>query len=184
MTVKEIIRTTAVLLGKEYVVKEIDEGGDNVVAQKEISQMVTLCNLVVSELARRSFPVTTLQTLSSPSKTVKLIIMRYNVVELIEAYDVDGNTVAFTLDGDVAYAEREVYKIKYSYEPPVYALNDDVDFIRKYKSLRVFSYGLASEVCMTESRFREASLWRKKFEKAVADVVGIKNFKIKPRYWS
>ncbi len=184
MTVKEIIRTTAVLLGKEHVVDEIDNGGGNAVAQKEISQMVTLCNLVISELARRKFPMTTEQILSEPSKTVRFIVMRYNVVELLEAYDVDGNAVAFTVDGDVANADREVYKIKYTYEPPVYAPDDDVDFIRKYKSLRIFSYGLAAEVCMSESRFREAALWRKKFEKAVADVVRIKNVKIKPRCWS
>ena len=72
--------------------------------------------------------------------------------------------------------------MEYEYAPSNYGINDAVGFNGKITAA-LLGYGVAAEYCVTQGRFEEAVLWRKRYTEGVERVVLPKSREIKGRCW-
>lgn len=184
MTVKEIIKKSATLSGREDIADCLSK--DDAVSTEEtfsaIDVMVRLLNMVISELSASFIPMITIESVSAKA-TLKLDSLDKKVIEILKAYDQNGNEVAFTTGYDHIKVSSPIAKIEYRFHPDTYALNDEIDYKERDIPEAVIAYGLAAEFALSEGDFDRACSLHDRYVEGVHAICKPKNSTIKARSW-
>lgn len=182
MTVKEIIKVVATLLGREEVTDYLT-GGERASDQtmRAVDLMVRCTNLVISELAGTYIPMT--ETDAFDTTEIYFSDFKERIVKVLGVFDADGNQKRYTHCPDKIITGHGKTQITYEYIPSNYGIDDVIGYAETDAPLLMLAYGVASELSLIERSFDESVSWRNRFIDALKKVVLPKNKKIKERRW-
>lgn len=184
MTIKNVIKTAAAFFNSEDVISYLDEvagsGGESTL--KTVNLLTRLANLVISELAATYIPMTTTERVNVQNGKIVFADLTYNVTRVLSVKTVSGAETDFAVKPEYAEVKDGAYDVEYEYAPPNYGLTDEIGFGGKVTAV-LLGYGLAAEYCITQGRFEEAVMWRKRYTFGVERLVLPKNAVMKGRCW-
>ena len=187
MTVKEIIKTSSVLLGRDdvygYLSGEEFLSEDRARLQLEVNSFVKCVNLTLNEIATEYIPVVKTEAINNYSGYIYFNSLQMNVLDVLGVYDAGGNKVSYKVMPVCVKTGSQASKIEYSYIPPEYSLEEVVAYEEKLVPARVIAYGVASQMCIIEGRFDQATVWEKRYKESLKNLIPLKKAKIKGRYW-
>ena len=185
MILKDIIKSACVYLGDTAVADYL--GGNSVgtsAVLKKVNIYANLCNIVIAELAAGYIPMVATETVALSDGKALFSGFSYNLTRVLSVKDATG--------GDIPYEIFPTYLktdglfnsciVEYEYSPSNYGLTDTVGF-KSSVSATLLSYGLCAEYCVTEGRFEEAVMWRKRFTDGVERLILPKNSQTAARCW-
>lgn len=184
MTVKEIIKNTAAMIGREDVIKYLEEGekasvGKDTLASLDI--LTRLLNLVVNELACSYIPMVKVENADSNDGKIYHKDLSETPLRILGVYDEQGKSVDFAVDSIYTKTVRGKVKVEYSYLPTVYGIDEEIGYSEKDVSISVLCYGLAAEFAVSQGLFDEAVTWHGRYADGVAAKCLPKNKRIKNR---
>ena len=177
MTVKDIIKASATLIGRDEIVGQLNGTQSCVEAQRSVDKMVELLNLVIGELYSSYIPLVTSEGRVYYDNLSKIAIKINKVfsAQNVELYFDVRSTYLQTDSGNVT--------IEYQFVPKKYALSDTIDYTEKDVPMHALVYGLCAEFCLSEARFEQAVAHHKRYVDAISQVVKLKSVNIKERSW-
>ena len=185
MTIKDIIKITATIIGREDVVEYL-ENKTATPSQEVINTvdvMKRLANLVINELACSFIPMKKLETQAVKDGKVFYKDLSFNPLVILNAYDVNGNKLSMIVKNTHIQIDSDRAQIEYTYFPPDYTIDQVIGFQEKDVSARVLAYGLAAEYAITQGCFKDAVMWHKRYADCVYLATSPKNSTIKERLW-
>ena len=186
MTVKEILLSTATCLGREDIVNYLNDQASSVNAEtiSAVSNMVSLLNMVLGELASTFVPMVKSEVIIFSSNKFRFSELTENIIEVVDLHDEYGNEFTYEISGQNLIADLRSGVLKYQYLPKNYDLNDVVGYKETEVSKMTLTSGLAAEYSISEGLFDEAVMWHKRFVDGVNAITRPKNVKIKSRCWA
>lgn len=183
MKLKEIVKTTAMYLGRNDVITYLEDTNANASSNVlELINNLTRCaNLVINELALSYIPMYKEESISTTDNRVNYSDLDENVNEVIAVFDEYGNDVDYKINPEYIECNLNRVKIRYKYLPSNYGLNDDIGYSENQVSARIIAYGTASEVCLLSREYQESLMWRNRFNDGISCVLMPKNRIIKNR---
>ena len=186
MSIKEIIKITATVIGREDVVEYL-EGKVQTPSQEVVDTvevMVRLANLVINELACSFIPMKKVEKVVVKDGKVYYKDLSYNPLVILNAYDKNENELSFLVKNTHVELDSYTAEIEYSFVPPNYTLDQEIGYQEKDISARVLAYGLCAEYAITQGCFKDAVMWHKRYEDSVYQACAPKNSTIKERRWA
>ena len=184
MTIKDIIKTAAVLMNLTDVVEYL---GDNAAAPASATlaradALTRLANLTVSELAATYAPMVCAEEVETADGKIVFANLSHNITKILSVKNQFGQDAEFKIYPEYLKVFGGRFTVEYEYAPANYGLNDSVGFNGKITAA-LLGYGVAAEYCITEGRFEEAVLWRKRYTEGVERAVLPKSAVAKGRCW-
>lgn len=183
MNIKDVIKLSATYLGRENVVKYLEQNlsqtDENVLAT--IDTLTRCANLVINELACSYLPMIRRERVNAVGGKVYYTELPERVLEIKGAYDLDGNEIGFKVNAEYVETLYGEYIVEYAYMPPNYGLTDEIGYSEAKISARVIAYGATAEFCLTEHAFDESVLWHNRFTGALSLILSPKNKRVKER---
>lgn len=184
MTVKDILKKSATLSGREDVVEYLSS---NTVATEEtnyaVNAMLRLLNMVISELCASFVPMVTIEEIDT-TDTIKYENLKKTAIEIVRVFDQSGNEIPFKVYYDHAKTQSICTKVEYKFHPQTYAINDEIDYSEKDISETLLAIGLSAEFALSEGDFDRACSLHERYVEGVRAILRPKNTKIKARSWA
>ena len=181
MTVKEILREAAQMLGLDDTVAYLD-GEDE--ETKEAVQLLRCFNVVENELALDYLPLYAETEIDTPSGIVLYSVLPHKIVRVLRVLDEHGEKVKYTLYPTQIKACVGKIKIAYTYAPCEKTLDESSDY-QLQASKRLFAYGIAAEFLLGQGAFEQAAVWDKKYKDAITAAYQARPCKImRSRRWA
>lgn len=183
MTVKDIMRTVATLVGREDVVKYLlkeSEGNEEVLS--DIDLLTRLINIVVSELACSYVPMVAREKIEVKNGKFYFKDLTKTPLSVKNVYDYYGNQTAYSVTGEYIKTDLGV-QIEYTILPSNYGLEDQLGYTEKDISPIILAYGTAAEYSISKGCFDEAVTWHNRYVNALSEVCLPKNKMVKQRSW-
>ena len=189
MTVRDILINTGVMIGRpdvvDYFCDQVNMGED---IYEDITFLVKVLNVVLTELASTYMPLTTKEEVTFYDGQYQYAEFSKKVVKILNVYDNSGDKKAFTETAEYIQLENCNSQlldltVEYQFLPEEYFEDSEVDYSERNISAKVLAYGVASEYCISQGRFEEAVMYHKRYVYAIQEIKGIKNAKIKSRSW-
>jgi hypothetical protein len=166
MTVKDIVRLSAIYLNMENVVKYLDGGEDND-ALGAVNTLTVCANIVVNELACTYIPMIKTEPVTPKKGRVYFSELTETPLEIISVKDGD-NELSFSFDPEYIVVSSSAKTVSYKYLPPNYGLTDNTGYKETQVPVRVLAYGTVAEYCLTIGAFSESVMWRNRFNEAIS----------------
>lgn len=185
MTIKEIIKNTATMIGREDIVKCLESNVDyqSQALKDNVNTLVKLANLVINELACSFVPMVTVEKISAQDGKVYYTSLSNNPLKIIGIYDNYGNDVLKKITATFAMVSASEVLVEYSFFPKTYALEDNVGYQEKDVPMRVLCYGLCAEFALSMGCYKDAVMWHGRYEDGLVEFYKPSNSKIKRREW-
>ena len=197
MTIKDILKTAATLLNltdcTEYftaIDTEAEQiGGENAANNttidvlSKVDLLTRLANLVIAELASSFVPMTCAEEVETADGKIVFADLAHNITRILSVKNEFGQDAEFKLYPEYVKVFGGIYTVEYEYLPENYAMGDTVGFKESKITAALLGYGVAAEYCITQGRFEEAVLWRKRYSYGVERAALPKNAAIKGRCW-
>jgi len=183
MTVKDIIKVQALLVGRQDVFDYLSgktESPDTATI-KAVDLMVNCVNLILSELACTYIPMTT--TFTATDSEIVFANLPERILEIQSVKDKSGREKSYKFTPEKISGLNKGDVLIYSYLPSNYGLDEKIGYNETQISNRVLAYAVASEYLLTERAFDEAVMWRNRYVNELSDSIKVKNSKIKARRW-
>lgn len=183
MKLKDVIKLCAVYLGRERVVKYLEDG-INISDEDVLSTVdaLTRCaNVVISELACTFFPLVKKEKTGAEGGRTYYVNLTETPLEIKNVYNDAGSKIPFEVLPEYVKTDETSVTIEYAYLPANYDLNSHIGYTESKVPSRVLAYGTTAEFCLTERSFDESVMWRKRFTDALSLMLKPKNSKIKQR---
>ena len=148
----------------------------------KIDALTRLSNLVISELAASYAPMVCTETVTTSNGRIVFSDLAHNVTRILSVKNQFGHDAEFRLYPEYLKVFGGEYTVEYEYAPANYGLNDSVGF-KSEITAALLGYGVAAEYCVTQGRFEEAILWRKRYTAGVERVALPKSAHMKGRCW-
>lgn len=184
MYIKDILKTSALLLAKENVLTYLNGDQSNLTTLATINNMTSLANIVISELASTYIPMVKQEVLSVKDQKIYYTDLSERVLSVLNVTDTEGKEVRHKIFAEYIFLSASTAVVEYEFSPPNYDLLDNVVFSNAQVDERVLAYGLNAEVCISEGRFSEAVTWHKRYVDAIANICKPKNSTVKQRRWA
>ena len=183
MTVKDVVKVQATLIGREDVVKYLSGELDNAdTATLNAVDIMTRCvNLTVSELAFSHIPMTKTYEVDGTEIVFKDVPDR--LLRIVSVTDKRGNNVEYEYSPEKLSAKKSGLIFTYNYLPKNYQIDDQIEYAEEVLPLRVIAYGSLAEYLLTQRAFDESVMWRNRFVSELTLLLTPKNSKIKERRW-
>ena len=183
MTVKDVIKVVATLIGREDVVKHLnkEEESTDTATLNTIDLMTRCVNLTVSELSATYIPMTKSIKLSGNEIVFRDIPDR--MLEIVSVCDKDGNPVEYKQSPEMIIAKKSGITLTYNYLAPNYDLEGEIGYTDNKVPLRIIAYASLAEYSLTQRAFDESVMWRNRFVSELSSLLTPKNSKIKQRRW-
>ncbi|MBQ0099039.1 MAG: hypothetical protein KBS91_00630 [Firmicutes bacterium] len=183
MKLKEIVKITAMYLGRNDVISYLDStnGTANANVLELINNLTRCANLVINELALSYIPMYKEENVNVLNNKINYSSLDENVTEIVAVYDEYGNDVHYVVYPEYIECNVSSVKVRYKYLPSNYGLNDDIGYSESQISSRIIAYGTASEYCLLSREYQESLMWRNRFNDGVSCVLMPKNGIIKNR---
>lgn len=184
MTIKDIIKTAAVYLNLTDVIGYLDgtDGSPTPITLSKTDLLTRLANLTVSELAGSYVPMICSEQVETEDGKITFASLTNNITRILSVKNEFGHDAEFKIFPEYIGVFGGKYTIEYEYAPANYGLTDTVGFNGKITAA-LLGYGVAAEFCITEGRFEEAVLWRKRYTYGVERVAIPKSTAMKGRCW-
>ncbi len=183
MVFEEIIKNTALMVGREDVVNYINYETD--LTGKDtyptLNLMTNLLNLVIRELAGTFIPMVKVESVQAENNKVYYKDLNETCLKVKKVYDEFGNEINFSITPEYLKVDNQNIKVEYEYIPPNYYLTDKIGYTEKDISQTALCYGLASEFCICKGNFEEAVMWHDRYVNSICAQRKIKNGFIKER---
>ena len=185
MLVKDIIKNSATLIGREDVVQYID-GNNSMPGEfttNTVDVMVRLLNLVVNELAGSFVPLVATEWLRATDGKILYQDLSYRVKEVLKVFDVNGDEALISVENTFIKVKSDNVQVEYSFFPDELNLNAEIGYQEKDVPLRVLCYGLLAEYSISQGCFKDAVMWHDRYADELIEYSKPKNAKIKRRDW-
>lgn len=183
MTIKEIINSTASVVGRKDVVEYLENGRESSSDTLDtVNKMVSLLNMIIGELAGTFIPLVKTEDIRVNDGKIYFKDLSFQPLEILDVYEGD-NPVKFVHYPEYIKVNGTSVKVVYSCIPPVYDINSSIDYSETDISKTAFIYGLCAEYCICSGAFDEAVLWHDRYVSCIKETRKLKNSKIKGRYW-
>ena len=184
MTIKDIVKTAAVFLNLTDVTTYLESNSvtPSQTTLTAVDSLTRLSNLVVVELAASYVPMTCSETVETADGKIVFGNLSHNVTRILSVKNQFGHDAEFRLYPEYLKVFGGIYTVEYEYAPANYGLNDAVGFNGRITAA-LLGYGVAAEYCVTQGRFDEAVLWRKRYTFGVERVALPKSADLKGRCW-
>ncbi len=184
MTVKEIIKTGASLLGRGEIVSYLDSGEDtdNVILAN-VNLMTRLVNLVISELADSYVPMVKTEEIATDGGKIYFKDLSENFLSVKQITDTKGRKIDYKIYNEYILVSRTAVILEYNFAPSNYGLEDKIFYQEKDIPLRVIAYGVIAEFCITEGSFDEAVMWHKRYAESIEKLCLPTNKRVAQRGW-
>jgi hypothetical protein len=186
MTVKEVLKTTATLLGREDVSgylndNSVEVGEDTLSA---LNVLVGLVNLVVNELSGTYIPLVKTETVPVENGRVYFSVLSETALKIQGVYSTAGKKIDYGYHPEyiIVNGQKQI-TIEYEYQPSNLGLEDSVGYNERQVSKRVIAYATAAEFCLTEGSFDKAVMWHERYVEEIKAICFPVNSKIKQRSW-
>ena len=185
MKIKDVVKTTALLLGKEKLYMAllsengIDSTDNEILALADV--MTRLANLVITELATSYILMKKREKVIFNAGKFFYANLSETPLKILGVYDLNGNSYKYSQHHEYLTAPTSCAVIEYAYKPANYDLDSIIGYTELDVSLRTLALGLAAECCIVEGRFDEAVMWHKRFEESVEKTCCPKNATVKER---
>lgn len=183
MVFEEIIKNTALMVGREDVVNyinyETDLTGEDTYPTLDL--MTNLLNLVIRELAGTFIPMVKVESVQAENNKVYYKDLNETCLKVKKVFDEDGNELGFSITPEYLKVNKENVQIEYEYLPPNYYLDSTIGYTEKDISQTALCYGLASEFCICKGNFEEAVMWHDRYVSSICAQRKIRNGFIKER---
>lgn len=184
MTLKDIILTTAMYLGREDVIAYLQNPNtstENTDVLSVVDNLTRCVNLVINELSASYFPLIKEENVTTENNKIRYDSLSETAVQIVEIVDEYENKVNFEICPEYVLLYQTNVKVRYKYIPCNLGLDSQAGYQESVVPTRVLAYGTASEFCLTEKGFNESLLWRNRFCDALGVLLKPKNSKIKDR---
>lgn len=185
MTIKDIIKSAATFLNLTDVTDYLNSNSSSSPATataSAVDSLTRLSDLVISELAASYIPMTCAETVQTSDGKIVFANLTHNVTRILSVKNQFGHDAEFRLFPEYLKVFGGEYTVEYEYAPENYGLNDSVGF-KNDVTAALLGYGVAAEYCVTQGRFEEAILWRKRYTAGVERIVIPRSAKMKGRCW-
>ena len=183
MTVKEIIKSACALVGREDVVKYLN---DNSVTVGEdtlptLNVMVSLLNIVIGELSGTFIPMIKLERVSAKNKRVYYADLLERCLKVIAVYDDSGNKINYAHTPEYMDVFADNVQVEYQFIPPNYDLESEIGYTDADISASALAFGLCAEYSISKGSFDQAVMWHERYVDAVSAKRKLKNGTVKQR---
>ena len=184
MIVRDIVRSSALILGRNDVVSYLNgENNSSTDTLECVNSLTNLCSLVLNELASTYLPMIRKETVTFVNNRQPFNQLAAKLTRMIAIYDMNGEKVDFSLDDNYILANVGKCIIEYEYSPKNYGLEETIGYSEKQISASVLAYGVASEYSITQGQFEQAVMLHKRFVDCLEEYCVPKNKVIKSRSW-
>ena len=183
MTVKEILKTSSSMLGREDVVEYLNgqKTDTNQYLLSTLNNMVNLLNLVIGELAGTFIPMVKTERVSVINGKIYYKDLSERAIEIRAVYTKDAVKCSFEQTAEYILVNDIEVDVEYEYAPTNYGLEDKIGYSPKEVSCATLSYGLCAEYSISLGDFDQAVMWHKRYVDSVKEHRKITNSKIKER---
>ena len=183
MTVKEILKTTSAMLGREdvnaYLSGDTEAVGENTLPT--VGVMVNLLNLVIGELAGTFIPMVKTETAATNDGKVYYADLIERALEIKAVYDLSGDEISYKQSAEFIKVNADKVLVEYEYAPPNYGLEDEIGYTEKDVTAGALAFGLAAEYSISLGSFDEAVMWHKRYVDSIAEQRKLRNVTLKTR---
>lgn len=181
MTVKDIIKKTAVFLGRERVLAFLETGETTDTDVYACINTLTRCaNIVINELACTYISMKKKETVQTDNGRLYFSALSETVLK-IESVKYGTEETSYKICDEYIDTLFPTVTIEYSYIPSNYGIDDVTGYSERDIPSRVIAYGVAAEYCLTERAFDESVMWHKRYSDSISEALKPKNVKIKDR---
>ena len=189
MTVGDILIKAGIMIGRpdiaDFFVDQINIGDET---YQDVALLLKIVNVVVNELSNTYFPLKTEQDVTFEDGIFAYENLEKKVVKILEVRDYLGNKVEFTEKTEYIELVKNqspslMLTVVYQFAPEMYYEESEIEYSEKDVPAIVIAYAVASEYCLSQSRFSEAVMHHNRYVLAIQELKGIKNGKIKGRSW-
>ena len=157
MTVKEVIKSSAELLGIELT-------------DENIEYWLNAYNNVENELAMDYFHLRSADKVLIKENKIKYSDLGKNAWRIMGVYDCNNHDLMYKLCPTyIGFAKKENEKycfVCYCYVPQEKDIDDISDFdVGMFKD--ILKYGVCSEYCLVQGKFEEAKIWDSKYKNLI-----------------
>lgn len=183
MKLKDIIKLSAVYLGRENVVSYLESNTSTTDGNllSAIDTFTRCANLVIAELSTSYVPLLKKETLQAENGKIYFSSLTETALEIVKVTDENGKEVDFIYKPDRIETDLSALNIEYKYLPSNLGLNDIVGYTERQVPSRIIAYGIAAEFSLCERAFDESVLWHNRFTSSLSLLLSPKNVKIKER---
>lgn len=184
MKIKDIIKTSSALLGKENVLGYLTDQTtfNDKFTLYEVNLFTTLLNNLLSELAGTYIPMVKTEKVNGATE-VYFKNLTENAIRILDVLDFNERPVAYSLTAEKIKANSTFYYVVYEYVPTNYNLEDVIGYTAKDVSKTVLAYGLCAEFCISQARYSEALIFHDKYVNGIEKKQKRKNAKTVARLW-
>lgn len=173
MTIKDIIKDTARILGDETLYAALSDTAQKLSDENKAKTNVFLkCyNDTLFEVATEYYPIAKEEKIQS-GKTL-FSSLSETPLRIKSVRGQSGTALVFSMGEDYLETEKVAGELTvvYDYIPSEKTADGDFDYEKTPLGKTVFCYGIAAEYCMIGGRYSEASNWESKFKNAIAGVL-------------
>ena len=167
LTVENVVRLAAQMLGLEEKADEYFGGNSSEETTRIIQGLVNCFNLVENELAVDYLPLVCEETLSTDEQgNIEYARLAKKVAYIISVRDEFGAIVkAKRMPTQLALGVGE-YVVRYAALPVEKTAKDRCEY-ETGVSARLLAYGVAAEYCLHKGLYAEHAAWNKKYKEAL-----------------
>lgn len=185
MTVKNIIKTTAILLNKSNVVNYLNNKKTEGDCVEETQKLIKLLETVISELSLKNFFVLRTDEAFVNNQKIEYLSLTYSPIKIVKITDSKNNEIPFEEKAEYVWVKKgKADKVTYAYIPKNLNESSVLDFSDRNVRESMLAYGVAAEYCLTVFDFDAAVEFHKRFIDAVKKTYKITNSEIKRRSWA
>lgn len=186
MTVKEIVKTAAALLSREDITDYLSDKGTGAVKETmpSINVMVTLVNLVISELAGTYIPMVKSEKMNVVGGKIYYTEFSSTPLKVKGVYDDKGRELSYVETALYLQVNASSVVVEYQFVPPNYGLEEEIGYTEADVSCGALAFGLAAEYSICKGAFDEAVMWHKRYVESVNAAKKVKNATVKKRSWA
>ncbi len=183
MKVKEVLEWAAVELGVNDSVQTYLDGGSSDIGKLETERLLTAYNLVENELALDYFALVAIETFENADGAIAFTAFANDPVRILSVKnEKKGEDVAFTTYLDHLAVQGKVV-VAYRYAPKAKGVEDDCE-IGERVTKHMLVYGVVANYLASVGEYGQASVWEKKYKRAIVLAQGIsKSKRIASRSW-
>lgn len=188
MQVKEILKITCSLLGKEELLNTVyfDEQANNLTDEntKELNKMLECLNIVNEEIALCYLPLLNQKEVTFTNGKIKISDIDENIFSIVGIKNKLGNSLKFKYLKDEIVCLTTNAIVTYKVRPSILTLNQNAEDFSGRLTARILAYGVASEYCYAEMLYDDATIWENRFKNALLYISEKKGeLNLKQRRW-
>ncbi len=186
MTVKDIIKTVALLLNRKdilnYLNSEVTE--NYIKVQEDVNTLVDCYNLVSEEISSTHYKLKAVETLSPKNGALKCSEFTYNPLAVISVKGLNQKPISYKILPSEILTNESKIEVEYYYVPSKKSINDVSDYTNTIIKERVIAYAIATEFLLINGGYEEALVWHEKYINSLKSLLlKDKKKRIKGRIW-